>query len=60
MTLEEAIKVLEKDRNDHHSFPTDIVGKAEQIGIEALRDKKAERVVLWGLSRQLLPGETKE
>ncbi|GAI72200.1 unnamed protein product [marine sediment metagenome] len=36
MTLDEAIKLLKKYRHDHHSYPTDIMGKAEQLGIEAL------------------------
>lgn len=36
MTLEEAKKLLEKYRREHHSYPTDIMGKAEQLGIEAL------------------------
>ncbi|MBA7581053.1 hypothetical protein ES708_22953 [subsurface metagenome] len=60
MTLDEGIKLLEKYRHDHHSYPTDIMGKAEQLGIEALK-----RVKDWREGKVLnpdfkLPGETWE
>ncbi|GAI60623.1 unnamed protein product [marine sediment metagenome] len=60
MTLDEGIKLLEKYRHDHHSYPTDIMGKAEQLGIEALK-----RVKDWREGKVLnpdfkLPGETEE
>lgn len=60
MTPAEAIRILTQERNDHHSYPTDIIGKAEQLGIEALayyqRLKLAGSIDL----SYLLPGETKE
>lgn len=37
MNLPEAIEILTKERQEHHSFSTDIIGKAEQLGIEALQ-----------------------
>lgn len=60
MTLDEGIKLLEKYRHDHHSYPTDIMGKAEQLGIEALK-----RVKDWREGKVLnpdfkLPCETEE
>ncbi|MBA7563699.1 hypothetical protein ES708_05535 [subsurface metagenome] len=60
MTIDEAIKHLEMYRHDHHSYPTDIMGKAEQLGIEALRQIKQIRAYAKELYLPLLPGETKE
>ncbi len=60
MTADEAIKHLEKYRHDHHSYPTDIMGKAEQLGIEALKRIGVGRRTgrfSWG---DPLPGETEE
>jgi len=33
---QEAIDILATHRRDHHSFSTDIIGQAEQLGKEAL------------------------
>jgi len=60
MTLDEGIKLLEKYRHDHHSYPTDIMGKAEQLGIEALKRIHSYRPVLEHQIVALLPGETEE
>lgn len=37
MTIDEAIKILENERKNHHSYSTDIIGQAEGLGIEALK-----------------------
>jgi len=58
MTLDEAIKHLEKYRHDHHSYPTDMVGKAEQLGIEALKRLRHDREAMQAEHVLLLPGET--
>ena len=42
--IDEAIEVLKKERNDHHSYPTDIIGQAEGLGVEALKRVKACRL----------------
>ncbi len=60
MTLDESIKLLEKYRHDHHSYPTDIMGKAEQLGIEALKRIKDYRKRSSTFATPLLPGETEE
>ncbi len=60
MTSDEAIKHLEKYRHDHHSYPTDIMGKAEQLGIEALKLFKELREDHAGYFKDLLPSETEE
>lgn len=60
MTLDEAIKELEKYRRDHHSYPTDIMGKAEQLGIEALKRVKWHKDQHERGYYELLPGETEE
>ena len=60
MTIEEAIAVLTTEREDHHSLSTDIIGKAEKLGIEALKLWKAWRDAMPLGSPQLLPGETKD
>lgn len=60
ITINEAIKVLTKERNDHHSFPTDIIGKAEQLGIEALKRVKWHKDQHQVGYYELLPGETEE
>ena len=60
MTLEEAKKLLEKYRREHHSYPTDIMGKAEQLGIEALKRVKWHKDQHERGYYELLPGETEE
>lgn len=60
MKLEEAKEILIKDRTDHHSFPTDKIGQAEQLGIEALKEVEEFRVWLREFSPGPLPGETEE
>jgi len=60
MTLDEAKKHLVKYRHDHHSYPTDIMGKAEQLGIEALARIKAWRIDGDDDLLEKLPGETEE
>jgi len=60
VTLDEGIKLLEKYRHDHHSYPTDSMGKAEQLGIEALKRIKDYRKRSSTFATPLLPGETEE
>ena len=60
MTIDEATEILGNERNDHHSYPTDTIGKAEGLGIEALKTIKAERTI-YGFKRLVrLPGETED
>lgn len=58
MTIDEAIKVLEEERSNHHSFSTDIIGQAEQLGIEALKRIQVGRARGVITQKYLLPGET--
>ncbi|MCK4722497.1 MAG: hypothetical protein KAT75_04295 [Dehalococcoidia bacterium] len=58
MKLDEAIEILEKERHDHHSFPSDVIGQAEGLGIEALKRTIARRERLSWKFEPLLPGET--
>ena len=60
ITLREAIEVLEKERKDHHSYPTDIIGQAEALGIEALKRVKNIRFYPKFRGEALLPGERVE
>lgn len=60
MTLNEAIKTLEQERKDHHSFPTDIIGKAEALGGEALKAFNFIRENDLTYASIMLPGETAE
>lgn len=60
MTLTETIRVLEKEKEDHHSFSTDVIGKAEQIGIEALKAYQLARKEYGFRGPLLLPGETED
>ena len=60
MTIDEAIEILNKERKDHHSFPTDIIGQAQQLGIEALKREKGRRQPYASRYHWLLPGETIE
>lgn len=60
MTINEAIEILEKERKNHHSFPTDIIGKAEGLGIEALKARQADREHGYVDLDDLLPGETED
>ena len=60
MTLDEAIEVLTKDQKDHHSFPTDIIGKAEKLGIEALTRVKLQRDPAGVITPRLLLSETED
>ena len=60
MTLKEAIKILTEEQKDHHSFPTDIIGKAELLSIEALKWVKDVRHIINTPNPELLPGETKD
>lgn len=60
MNLPEAIEILERDRKEHHSFPTDIIGKAEQLDSEAMKRELEHRQDVETTSPWLLPGETEE
>ena len=60
MNLEKAIEILDKEYKDHHSFRTDIIGQAEQLGIEALKYVKAARKLGAHHAPVLLEGETKD
>ena len=58
MTPAEAINILTNEKKDHHSFPTDLIGQAEQLGIEALeRLERGRKHGAVGVAI-LLPGET--
>lgn len=58
MTIDEAIKKLEKYRRDRHSYPTDLNGQAMQLGIEALKTWKERLEWKPPLIPRHLPGET--
>lgn len=60
MTLQEAIDISTNYRKDHHSFSTDIIGKAHQLGIEALKRIQDVRRSPSGAKWYLLPGETED
>lgn len=60
MTLDEAIKILKSERDDHHSFRADIIGQAEQLGLEALSYINICRHNPNCYHISLLPGETEE
>jgi len=60
ISIDEAIKVLEEERKNHHSFSTDLIGKAEALGIEALKGIKKLRKTLEPYVTALLPGEKEE
>ncbi|MBA7585073.1 hypothetical protein ES708_27043 [subsurface metagenome] len=60
ITSNEAIEILAKDRKDHHSFSTDIIGKAEALGIEALKHCQTCPYFEYQAKDELLPGETEE
>lgn len=56
----EAILVLTKERKDHHSYPADIIGKAEQLGTEALERLELGRNYPETSWNDLLPSETED
>lgn len=58
MTLDEAADILITDRDAHHSFTTDVIGQAEQLGAEALRELVEIRKQGGDITPALLPGET--
>ncbi|MBA7592702.1 hypothetical protein ES708_34895 [subsurface metagenome] len=60
MNLDKAIEILENERKEHHSFSTDVIGQAQQLGIEALKRLKHYRVHMIGPNFKQLPGETKD
>jgi len=60
MNLDRAIEIVTKERRDHHSFPTDIIGKAEQLLIEAGKRLKEHREEHIDITYRLLPGETED
>ena len=60
ITIDEAIEALGKERNDHHSYPTDIIGQAEGLGIQALKRVKFLQDPHHRPKEPLLPGQTEE
>ena len=60
MTIDEAIKLLEKDIAAMGRFSTIDCAEALKLGIEALKRIKNERDIQGGLYNYELPGETKE
>lgn len=58
MTIDEAISYIETRAKDLEFQGFDREAQAQNLGIEALRDKKTERIVFAALSQQLLKGET--
>lgn len=60
MKLNEAIEIVTKERADHHSLDTDVVGQAERLLIEAGKTVTKWREQHRDLGFLLLPGETEE
>lgn len=60
MNLEKAIEILEKERKDHHSFTTDVIGQAERLGIEALKRVRDYKKAHIAMHYTPMPGETEE
>lgn len=60
MNIQRAIRVLENEQKDHHSYSTDRIGKAEQLGIEALKRIQRQRIDLLPMEILLLRGETED
>lgn len=60
ITIDEAIEISTKERKEHHSFPTDIIGQAAQLGIEAQKAWIEGRRKHGWFYFPLLPGETEE
>ena len=59
MKIEKAIELLQKDLDGPGSVDISNLNEAQELGIEALKEKKAMCAVLVGLGKSLLPGETK-
>lgn len=60
MTLQEAIKLLKQDLDDPGSVDILDLNKAQELGIEALKEIKAARAYSLNWVNDLLPSETKE
>lgn len=60
MTTTEAIRLIQKDIDDEDVDWDSPLGEAYKMSFEALKDLKAERNVLIGLGKRMLPGETEE
>lgn len=58
MNIKKAIEIGTKTLKANYKFLDPDFRDFVQLGIEALRDKETERIVLAALSKQLLPGET--
>lgn len=60
MTIDEAIKILQKDIDSPGSAEFGDVKEAEGLGIEALKRQKDERDTIPSSIYNPLPGETKD
>ena len=60
MTLEEAIKILTPDSEEHFEASVQKLEEAEKLGIEALKELKVARAHWPGWFKDCLPGETEE
>ncbi|GAI05035.1 unnamed protein product [marine sediment metagenome] len=60
MNIPEAIEILTDERKDHHDFPTDVIGQAEQLAIEALNRIRTLRQDPRLSPAAPLPSETEE
>jgi len=60
MTLEEAIKILERHYVLYFDVPRAKLIEASNLSIEALKAIKAQRTAYDFYSKDLLPGETEE
>ncbi|MBA7581907.1 hypothetical protein ES708_23821 [subsurface metagenome] len=60
MTIDEAIRLLQKDLDDSGSVDIMDLNEAQQLGIEALKRLKVNRVKYAFPHSMLLPGETKD
>ncbi len=60
MKLAKAIEIQDQYQKDHHSYPTDDIGKAEKISVEAMKREQYHRSRNPNQSPNLLPGETED
>ena len=59
MTIDEAIRILTADKSDEVATEMEDIDGALQLGIEALKRLRYDRLVIQPKHILLLPGETK-